>query len=327
MVRTAEAQREYRARIARGEWEPTEKVRHLPVEVELTDDDRAELESVWQQRYTKVMAAWLIRQRSDHTRKAYGKAWSKWVTWCNEHGINAVEPEAGAGAVFLSEMGHRHAASSVHLYRIAIRAALLELSAEGLRMGGDPFARVKEPPISDISTEVGITNDDVRRMIDAATELGGQFRTAVLMLAVMGVRASEAAQINRHTVSKSPWGMVASIVGKGGKRALVPIPAVVLEAAAIDGWPTDDAKCKGYERIRYMVRASARAAGLDISPHQFRHWHCTAALDAGVPLERVQDSMRHVDPATTQRYNRARHMVEHHSAFVIADLPAITGVE
>jgi len=325
-VKTAEAMREYRARIARGEHVVTPKVRELPPEVVLTADETAELESVWQVEYRKVIAAWLIRQRSDHTRRAYQRAWRMWIDWCNEHGQNPIEPGPGTGAVFLSDIGHRYKPASVAQYRTAIRAALVELSVEGLRVGGDPFSRVRGMPVPNVTTEIPISDEDVERMISTAASLGGQHLTAVLLCAVMGLRASEAAQVNRHSVANSPWGKVASIVGKGHKRALVPIPDVVLEAAAIDGWPTDEAMCKGYERIRYLVRATGWKAGLDISPHQFRHWHCTAALEAGVPLERVQDSMRHVDPATTQRYNHARHKVQNHTAYVIANLPAITGV-
>jgi integrase/recombinase XerD len=44
-----------------------------------------------------------------------------------------------------------------------------------------------------------------------------------------------------------------------------------------------------------------------------------SASTPGVPLHRVQDGAGHFDPATTQRYNRARHSLDHHATYRLAD--------
>lgn len=328
--RSAEAQRAYRARVAAGE-QTREQVPPrdpLPPVVVLAPNERAELESQWDVHYRRTISAWLIRQRSAHTRKAYQRAWNRWLSWCRDHDIDPIEPEHGAGGVFISDLRTKgYSEASLTQWRVAIRQGLLELSAAGLRSGGDPFARVAPFPPPGVSTVIPLRDEDVAAMVRAARELGPQHLTAVLMLAVMGVRAFEAGQVGSKTVKRSPWGWVAEITGKGGKRALVPVPEVVRQAALEAGcWPIDGRKGSGYERIRYLVDQVAEHAGLHVSCHQFRHWHATTALREGVPLERVQDSLRHADPATTQRYNRARVVVEGHSAFVIEKLPAIAGV-
>jgi hypothetical protein len=44
----------------------------------------------------------------------------------------------------------------------------------------------------------------------------------------------------------------------------------------------------------------------------------TLALEAGVPLHRVQDAARHADPSTTRRYDRARDALDGHATYALA---------
>jgi len=57
-----------------------------------------------------------------------------------------------------------------------------------------------------------------------------------------------------------------------------------------------------------IVRRVARRAGLakKIGPHTLRHAFITAALDAGIPLQDVQEAASHADPRTTMRSTRSR---------------------
>lgn len=298
--------------------------RPLPEVRPLTDDERAEIESRWAVEYRRTLAAYFLGLRSSNTREAYTRAWAKWLAWCESVGLDGIEPDQGTGAVWVAAMFEAgYSAASIRQWRAAITVILAELSFAGLRHGGDPFVRV--PPIRQPESNVLVTTKDVCALLEAATAIGGQCRTAVLLLAVCGLRASEAGQVGASTVTRTPFGMAANIIGKGGKRALVPLPAIVLEAAALEGWPMDGRKSEPRERIRYLVGLAASAAGVNLHAHSLRHWHATAALEAGVPLERVQDSLRHSDPKTTQHYNRLRHQQKNHSAHVVASLPAIVG--
>ena len=322
----AELQRAYRQRVANGTHTPRPP-KPLPEPVELTPAEYEHMQDDWHAEYRRVIAAWLIRQRSEHTRRAYRGAWQRWLTWCQEHDIDPIEPPTSAAAVWLSWLGEQgYSPASISQWRIAVRAALQELTFEGLRLGGDPFARIRGMAVSDESTTRALSDDEVGRMVDAARAMGGREYTAILLLAVMGLRAIEAEQVTTGTVQSSPWGPVAKIVRKGGKATLVPLPPVVIEAAAIAGWPLEGIQRGTFaNRVTWIVTKVAKAAGIEgsVTPHMFRHWHATAALGAGMKLEHVQDSMGHADPATTQRYNRARHRMEHNSAFVVGNLPAI----
>ena len=323
---TAEWMRDYRRQVRDGE-RVVPPPKELPPPVVLTDDQVTDLELRWREEYRKAIAGWLIRQRSPHTRRAYQRAWRQWLAWCADHDIDGINPPEGTGGVWQADLiGRGYKPASVHQYMVAIRQALIELTVCGLRNGPEPFVRVKEHPIPDTSSVLPLSDEEVGRVIASCREAGDwQGLTAVLLCAVCGLRANEAGQVTAHTVQRSQWGWVASIRGKGGKRALVPLPDVVMDAFRQAGcWPMDGRRANPYVRIRYLVEQAGDRAGVRVRCHQLRHWHVTTALREGVPLERVQDSVRHADPKTTQRYNRARVVVEGHSAFTLAGLPAVT---
>jgi site-specific recombinase XerD len=64
----------------------------------------------------------------------------------------------------------------------------------------------------------------------------------------------------------------------------------------------------------------AQRASIDrhISAHSLRHTFATIALDAGVSLHSLQDSMGHADPRTTRRYDRARNNLQKSAGYDVA---------
>ena len=73
------------------------------------------------------------------------------------------------------------------------------------------------------------------------------------------------------------------------------------------------------EAFRTVQRLDRRP-GIDgqISPHSLRHAFATIALDAGVPLHALQDSLGHADPRTTRRYDRARNNLQKSAGYDVA---------
>jgi integrase/recombinase XerC len=115
------------------------------------------------------------------------------------------------------------------------------------------------------------------------------------------------------------------VAGKGGKRALLPITPVVRRAVERVGWPGDRLSPgmsinRARQRAYVWVQTAAKRAKVDMHPHQLRHWFVTSGLREGVPLHVMQDSARHSDPATTQRYNRLRNQIEDHAAHTVGAL-------
>jgi site-specific recombinase XerD len=147
--------------------------------------------------------------------------------------------------------------------------------------------------------EVGLSVFSVRR---AHIELCA----LACLLGLLGLRVSEALNINIEHLAMERGHRTVTVLGKGSKLAVIPLPpkvgrAVDLAAGERSSGPLllgvsgDRLNRQAAARI---VRRQAKRAGVTkhISPHSLRHSFITAALDAGVPLRDVQIAARHADP-------------------------------
>ncbi len=163
--------------------------------------------------------------------------------------------------------------------------------------------------------------------IAQAAAAGPVDHAVACLLGLLGLRVSEACGIDVEHLGIERGHRRVTVVGKGSKVAVIPLPPRV--ARAIDaavGERTHGAVLlsrSGQRLDRHgatrIVRRLARRAGIvkRISPHSLRHSFITAALDAGVPLRDVQIAARHADPRTTTRYDRARNNLDRHASYVV----------
>jgi integrase len=165
-------------------------------------------------------------------------------------------------------------------------------------------------------------------MLVAAGLASARDHALLSLLALNGLRVSEAIGANIEDLGLERGHRTLTILRKGGK--VVTIPLAPRTARAIDLAVGE--RCNGPifvaaggERIdRHaagrIVRRIARRAGIAkrIGPHTLRHAFITAALDAGVPLRDVQEAASHADPRTTMRYDRARVSLDRHATYIVA---------
>jgi integrase/recombinase XerD len=73
------------------------------------------------------------------------------------------------------------------------------------------------------------------------------------------------------------------------------------------------------EALRAVQRL-ARQAGVEgqISPQSLRHTFAAIALDNGVALHDLQDSLGQTDPRTTRRYDRSRNKLPKSAGYDVA---------
>ena len=148
------------------------------------------------------------------------------------------------------------------------------------------------------------------------------------MLALNGLRVSEAIGADIEDLGLERGHRTLTILRKGGK--VVTVPLAPRTARAIDVAVSDRAEGPifvgaDHRRINRhaagrIVRRIARRAGIAkrVGPHTLRHAFITAALDAGVPLRDVQEAASHADPRATMRYDRARVSLDRHATYIVA---------
>ncbi|SCG51050.1 tyrosine-type recombinase/integrase [Micromonospora zamorensis] len=300
----------------------------------------------------EVTEAWLRNRRlSEHTRDAYRRDVTGWLTWCAGRDLDPLR------ATFLHVNEYARALESTVAARsgrpltpatVARRLSALSSWYDFLvKLGAvpaNPVAGADRPRVDrDHSATLGLTPEEVDALLGAADADTGatalRNRAAIALLADLGLRVGELISLDLTDLGTERGHRSVRFVGKGGKqrrRALTPgsgyaVDAYLAQRAAATGVPVTQltgpllVTASGARLDRHsvfrMVRRLARAADIPawakLSPHSLRHAFATTARSEGVPLEDVQDAMGHADPRTTRRYDRDRHNLDRDPAYVV----------
>ncbi|GGM07755.1 MULTISPECIES: tyrosine-type recombinase/integrase [Micromonospora] len=296
--------------------------------------------------------AWLRNRRlSDHTRDAYRRDITGWLTWCATRGLDPLR----ASFLDVNDYG-RHLESTLGARsgrpltpatvarRLSALSSWYDFLVKLRAVEANPVSGADRPRIDrDHSNTVGLSPDEVDALLAAADADTGptaaRNRAAIALLADLGLRVGELVSLDLADLGAERGHRSIRFVGKGGRarrRALTPGTAYAVDAyltARATAQQTTVAELTGpllvtarggrldRHAVFRLVRRLAQTAGLPawakLSPHSLRHAFATTARAEGVPLEDVQDAMGHADPRTTRRYDRDRHNLDRDPAYVI----------
>ena len=262
----------------------------------------------------QIIELWLNRQASPHTRSCYGRDANRLVRFVRKPltGITLGDLQRFAQSLIDSGL-----APVSRLRTIAAIRSLFGFCVRMYRFRTNPAAELPLPRYANHLAERILPEENVRRILAAETD--PRDKTLLNLIYIAGVRVSEATQLRwRNLCPRDDAGQV-TIFGKGGITRAVTLPAALWsELMALRG----DASAEGLVfhsrtgrlldrgRVRRIVRAAARRAGVPeadrISPHWLRHAHASHALDHGAPIHLVQATLGHSSEATTSAYLYAR---------------------
>ena len=276
----------------------------------------------------RLALAGFLAGYSGQTRDAYTLDLRQFATWCTGHGLRLFDARRADIEAFgraLEAAGRARATVSRRLctvagsYRYAVEEELIDHS---------PAAHVRRPRLDYDSHAIGLDRNEVGACLVAAG-LGHPVEHALVsLLALNGLRVSEACGANIEALALERGHRTLMVLRKGGK--VVTIPLAPRTARAVD--LAIGERCEGpiflgsdgqrldRHAAARVVRRVARRAGITkaVGPHTLRHAFITAALDAGVPLRGVQEAASHADPRTTMRYDRARVSLDRHATYIVA---------
>lgn len=282
---------------------------------------------------------WLAGKHSRNTCEAYHRDITAFFAWCSEVGIDplmARRPQIDLFRRHLEAPRVSRAGKTLPPYApTTVARKLTSVSAYYTYvvqqaphlLEANPARHVDRPDISDESTTVGLDRDEAAAMIAAADEMGRCESAAVRLLLTTGLRVSEVCGASTSHMATERGYRVLVVTRKGGRRQKLPLsPATVAALDAYLGGRTGHIfLVRGTPMTRHqlaeLVARVARAAGLGdkgITPHSLRHSATTIALDAGATLRDVQSLMGHIDPRTTNRYDRSRHNLDRSAVHVLA---------
>ncbi len=303
---------------------PTTTTHALPAEIFHPDDPLVVSESL-------AVAAFLAGY-SGGTRVSYTTDLRIFAEWCHDRDLNLLTVKRPHLELFARWMEHEGKMPSTTRRRISTLASFYKYCHIEEIITRNPAANVRRPKVPEESRTLGLDRNELGALLVQAGL--GDLRDGALitLLALNGLRVSEALNADIDDLSDERGHRTLTIVRKGGKH--VTIPLAPRTGRALDLYIGD--RCvgpiflgvEGGRMDRYcadrMVKRLTKKAGINkkISPHSLRHSFITAALDAGVPLRDVQEAASHADPRTTMRYDRARRSLDRHATYIVSTFVA-----
>jgi hypothetical protein len=199
-------------------------------------------------------------------------------------------------------------------------------------IGHSPAQFVETPEVGKTGTTPALALDEAAALVRGAQHIAQRHpvdAAAVALLATLGLHAAELQSLTAGRIERSAGHWVIRFQLKGGKHAVVPLAAEVMELLRplLDRRRPDQplllrADGHSFDRWRQQT-ALRRAAGLDLAkltPHMLRATAATLLRAIGVPIEDVQQLLGHASPVTTQRYDRGQTVLDGHAAYRLTDL-------
>src|SRR5262249_42189191 len=250
------------------------------------------------------------------TREAYALDLRQYASWCQQNQLRLFQARRADIECFARDMEARGRARATITRRLCTIAGFYKYAVEEELLEHSPAAHVRRPRLDYESHATRLDRNEMGALLVAAG-LGQPAEHALIsLLALNGLRVSEATGANVEALGVERGHRTLIITRKGGK--IVTIPLAPRTARAIDlavgersqgpiFLSVDGGRLDRHGAGR-MVRRVAGRAGITkpVGLHTLRHAFITAALDAGVPLRDVQEAASHADPRTTMRYDNSR---------------------
>jgi integrase/recombinase XerD len=282
--------------------------------------------------YFQIALGDFLAGYSNNTFLAYQQDLRQFVSWCGDQDLELLGVKRTHIELFARWLEHRGAARATIGRRLSTVTGFYRYCTEEGFMNRNPAANVRRPRQRQESTMSGLDRNELGVFLVQAGLSGARDHALAWLLALNGLRVSEAIGTDIDDLGLERGHHTLRIVRKGGNTVIVPLAqrtarTVYLafgERAEGPIFLSDSGDRMNRHQAARVVRRLARHAGIDktISPHSLRHAFITSALDAGVPLRDVQEAASHADPRTTMRYDRARRSLDRHATYIVATFVA-----
>lgn len=289
-----------------------------------------------------MIAGWLIEQGSPNTRAAYSRDIALLSAFLGDRGVPLTMATRQQVAMWAEQMrrtvkedGSRAISEGTIGRRLSSASSFFAYAAETGAMSVNPIRDMKRPKRhADEDTIAWLDREQMLAFLAAAQAHSRRAHAIAALMLTTAARTSEVLAADVPDLGWTGGHRVLKVVRKGNKRQNLPLaPWVgVVADAYLDGrehgpliatWPRGGSIGRMDEPALWrLVRTVATRAKLpnatQLHPHSLRHSALTEALERGCSLRDVQSLAGHVDPRTTERYDRMRSRLDKSPAYIIA---------
>jgi len=303
-----------------------------PIPGQLVLIELAETGDPGDDRVDRALAGYLAGY-SGATLVGYRLDLRQWVNWITNLNIEVLGAERAHIELYARSCEAEGKARSTIGRRLSTICGFYRYCEQERIIDRNPAAHVRRPKQDYESSTLGLDRNELGAFLVQAGLSGGRDHALASLLALNGLRVSEALNADIDNMDVNRGHRTLFIHRKGHKTATIPLAPRT--ARALDLYIGERTSgpiflnLDGTQRLdrhgaARIVRRLSRRAGIDknITPHSLRHSFITAALDAGVPLRDVQEAASHSDPRTTMRYDRGRGSLDRHATYIVATFVA-----
>ena len=276
-------------------------------------------------------SVWLANFTSEQTRRTYQMAIREFISKMeitNENDWKKIRP-AHAIAWRESMKGEGKSHRTIHT-RLSALSSLFKHLCEQQVVRENPVRDVKRPQVeTDQVASVVMTRQQAFNLLNAPGSdslMGLRDRAILATLLYTGARIESVCRLRVGDFFEDGGYMVLEFNVKGGRKKRVPInqehqatlKKYLMAAGHVDEQESplflgvrsdrDNATHLTQRYLRKMVKKYARQVDLSekVTPHSARATFITEALNAGVPIEQVQNTVGHKNITTTKMYDKRR---------------------
>lgn len=261
--------------------------------------------------------------RSIHTKQAYGRALTDFLTWytdTDQHQLKRMTVLA-----YMTHLQEQHKPASMINQRLsAIRKLAREAADNGFIDEASAQAIKRIPNIEQTGQRLGnwLSNPQAQSLLDAPnadTLKGARDRALLAVLLGCGLRRAEAASLTfAHIQQREGRWVIVDLLGKRNKLRSIGLPAFA--KVALDAWAQKLGEHSGFifrplqkgDRIMLghmtpqavfdVVSKYAAQIGADVRTHDLRRTYAKLTHKGKSPIEQIQLSLGHESIQTTERY-------------------------
>jgi integrase/recombinase XerD len=279
----------------------------------------------------KVREAFLMAY-TGHTLTSYTHDLKMWFRWCEFRGVKPLDASRVDVESYMRELERDTMKDSTRQRRLVTIAGYYRYAEEEDFIIKSPAKNVRRPRVPNVSTSAYLDRFELARFLMAAESISPRHAALAVLLALNGLRVSEACGANIESLRFVSGHHLLTITRKGGFEADIPLPPRVFRCVRVaigdreEGAILLDSYGKRMSRdaAARAVRLAAKRAGItkNIGPHACRHTFVSLGLDANIPLRDMQVAAGHANPETTVRYDRRDKNFDRAAAYVVAALVA-----
>lgn len=267
------------------------------------------------------------------TRTNYANNLKHYFAWCEGRGLDPLEAERAHIEIYSRWMEeHEGKMLSTVAGQIGTINRFYHFAVVDRYLPYNPCEFVRRPTVPRVSTTNSFSRSELLALLDAAQKSGPRDHALMCIGGLNGLRVGEVVALNIEDLSRQGGYVTLKVKReKNGETPLIPLSprtSWAFEQATYGRtagpvFLTREGTRMDKAAANRVLKRLAKEIGVTkrVSFHSLRHSFITLALDAGVPVRDVQNSVGHRDSRQVAYYDRnknslprnATHMV---SAFV-----------